>query len=145
VPAFGLALSGFGARDRRLCQDGPLLCCRPKPWTAAPGVSVRPFVVLVVYASEARANVRRMTTRTNMTRRVSFVFVERSFGLACGLSALLLATAGGCGDVKSSGPAAKCVRIGDQCKLPAGPLGVCSAVDCKPDEVPPCMVCMSQH
>jgi hypothetical protein len=71
------------------------------------------------------------------------MFVRSGVRLGCAL--LALATAGGCRDVKNSAPAAKCVRIGDQCKLPAGPLGVCSAVDCKPDEVPPCMVCMSQH
>jgi hypothetical protein len=91
----------------------------------------------VMSMADARASVRRMTTRAK------FMVVASGVGFACSL--LGLASAGGCGDVKSSGPAAKCVRIGDQCQLPAGPLGVCSAVDCKPDEVPPCMVCMSQH
>jgi hypothetical protein len=80
---------------------------------------------------------------TTTTSRAGFAVIRSGMALACGL--LALATVGGCPDVKSSGPAAKCVKIGDQCQLPAGPLGVCSAVDCKPDEAPPCMVCMSQH
>jgi hypothetical protein len=67
--------------------------------------------------------------------------IRSCIALACAL----LALANGCRDIERSSPPAKCMRIGDQCQLPSGPLGVCSAVDCKPDEVPPCMVCMSQH
>jgi hypothetical protein len=50
-----------------------------------------------------------------------------------------------CNDIKSSGPSPSCVRAGDQCKLPDGPLGVCNTVDCGPGQAAPCLTCMSQH
>lgn len=38
-----------------------------------------------------------------------------------------------------------CAHVGDPCRLPSGPMGVCSeslATEC---EHPPCLACTSQH
>jgi hypothetical protein len=38
-----------------------------------------------------------------------------------------------------------CRKLYEQCKLPNGPLGVCSESACEPGQRPPCMACVSQH
>lgn len=46
---------------------------------------------------------------------------------------------------RSSAPAEVCTKVGEQCKLPDGPLGVCNSVPCKDGEAGPCFRCVSQH
>ena len=68
--------------------------------------------------------------------------------------ALALATAalgatvalGGCGEARRApAPEAEpCARIGDRCRLPEGPVGVCN-VTTAPCDDPPCLACISQH
>jgi hypothetical protein len=50
-----------------------------------------------------------------------------------------------CDDVKPSAPSKTCTKEYEQCMLPTGVLGVCSAVECAADQVAPCLVCRSQH
>jgi len=38
-----------------------------------------------------------------------------------------------------------CARIGAQCQLPGGPLGVCQQIECGAGVAPPCFTCVSQH
>ena len=42
-------------------------------------------------------------------------------------------------------PAVECSKIGAQCQLPDGPLGVCQSSPCSDGEMPACFVCTSQH
>ena len=53
----------------------------------------------------------------------------------------------GCPTGSSSGPAPgeACVERYAKCRLPDGPLGVCSDVPCEEGEVEPCLRCVSQH
>lgn len=63
------------------------------------------------------------------------------------LAGLLAAFAAGC-DVDgfvSEPPSSRCERVGAQCRLAAGPLGVCESAPCPPGQAPPCLVCTSQH
>lgn len=51
----------------------------------------------------------------------------------------------GCEGAVQSGKPAACQTLGEQCKLPAGPLGVCTSVPCAPGAQGPCLACTSQH
>jgi hypothetical protein len=42
-------------------------------------------------------------------------------------------------------PVLECTKSGEQCQLPAGPLGVCERSTCGPGETPPCFQCTPQH
>ncbi len=44
-----------------------------------------------------------------------------------------------------STPPTECSKIGVQCQLPNGPLGVCQSAPCSEGQAPPCFVCTSQH
>lgn len=63
-----------------------------------------------------------------------------------GLFALWL-TLGGCPNgAATSGPKTEvCARVGDQCKLRDGLLGVCVATTEQECESPPCFFCQPQH
>ncbi|MGE0788370.1 MAG: hypothetical protein AB7S26_22035 [Sandaracinaceae bacterium] len=58
------------------------------------------------------------------------------------LSVIIL---GGC-DATTRAPevAAPCEHMGDPCRLPSGPMGVCNETTA-PCESPPCLACISQH
>lgn len=52
----------------------------------------------------------------------------------------------GCeGDYLAAEPVETCVEVAVQCRLPAGPLGVCERRTCDSGEQRPCFVCTSQH
>ena len=53
--------------------------------------------------------------------------------LACDLGAL------------SEAPSESCSEAGAQCRLPAGPLGVCERSRCAAGAEPPCFQCTPQH
>jgi hypothetical protein len=56
----------------------------------------------------------------------------------------VLVGAAGC-DVAGDPVPAECDRIGVQCQLPNGPLGVCQERPCEPGKAAPCFTCTSQH
>lgn len=63
----------------------------------------------------------------------------------CFALALLLGGLGlGCPEVEEA-PSATCARVGDKCKLPSGPLGVCMERACPEGEAAPCLYCQGQH
>lgn len=39
----------------------------------------------------------------------------------------------------------ECERIGQQCRLPDGPVGVCNDTGRSDCDEPPCLACMPQH
>ena len=49
------------------------------------------------------------------------------------------------GDFVAEPPSATCTRIGAQCQLASGPLGVCESAPCPAGATPPCLVCTAQH
>jgi hypothetical protein len=59
----------------------------------------------------------------------------------------LLSLLGALGCEQATKPSAgtACKQLGDQCKLPKGPLGVCNPVPCAPGAQAPCLACTSQH
>jgi hypothetical protein len=59
---------------------------------------------------------------------------------------LALALLAGCPE-SGAPPAASapCERIGDPCRLPAGPMGVCNESLAASCDTPPCLACISQH
>lgn len=61
--------------------------------------------------------------------------------------ALLLLGGTGCDFSDLATPAASsvCTRIGEQCQLPDGPLGVCLEKPCPEGATPPCFACTPQH
>lgn len=59
--------------------------------------------------------------------------------------AAALACAGCDGTGVMPAVSSSCTRIGSQCQLPGGPLGVCQQVDCAAGATPPCFTCVSQH
>jgi hypothetical protein len=61
-----------------------------------------------------------------------------------GLAGWLLAVQLGC-EVGEPAPGPECREFGALCALPDGPLGVCENRACGAGEVPPCLVCASQH
>jgi len=70
---------------------------------------------------------------------------SRSIRLIGALAAALGALAG-CDPGSLSAPsAARCVEVGAQCQLEAGPLGVCERAECAPGLAPPCFQCTPQH
>ena len=75
-------------------------------------------------------------------RQTSGVKAARSLFVllaACGLLA-------GCQPDWMAGEApAACRETGRQCRLPAGPLGVCERDRCPAGEEPPCFQCTPQH
>lgn len=75
-------------------------------------------------------------------RRAPMVFCLR---LATALSALLVL--GGCpaGAATTAPKTEACARVGDQCKLRDGLLGVCVAKEDQQCEAPPCLFCQPQH
>jgi len=60
------------------------------------------------------------------------------------LAALCL-TAAGCPEMAADAVPTTCARVGDKCKLPSGPLGVCQQTDCAPGAGTACFVCQPQH
>lgn len=63
--------------------------------------------------------------------------------VAAVMSALLVI---GCGDdFIAAAPAAECLEVATQCRLPEGPLGVCERRTCGEGESPPCFACTPQH
>jgi hypothetical protein len=60
------------------------------------------------------------------------------------LLALALMT-GGCPGVTTDPVPTACARVGDKCKLPSGPLGVCLQAESCPEGSGPCFVCQPQH
>lgn len=68
-----------------------------------------------------------------MCRRVVFV------------TAVCLALLGCEGDYLAAEPVETCVEVAVQCRLPAGPLGVCERRTCDAGEQTPCFVCTPQH
>jgi hypothetical protein len=64
----------------------------------------------------------------------------RPFGLI-----LFALTLSACPDTSGSGPAKVCIEAEEKCLMPSGVLGVCNVVDCRADQVEPCLVCRSQH
>lgn len=64
-------------------------------------------------------------------RHLGLVFV-----LAIGVS--------GCPSTQGA-PTAKCTQLNAQCKLPDGPLGVCTDTACGDGSESGCMECTSQH
>ena len=65
------------------------------------------------------------------------------FLVTVALGTLCLLTAG-CPDMAASSVPTTCARVGDKCKLPSGPLGVCQQTDCA-EGSGPCFVCQPQH
>ena len=61
------------------------------------------------------------------------------------LAFLLLFSACDLSDLNESNPLTECTKIGAQCQLPDGPLGVCLSAPCAEDQTQPCFVCTSQH
>jgi hypothetical protein len=63
------------------------------------------------------------------------------------VAACLVAIAAACdlGAFVSDPPPASCTRIGAQCQLPDGPLGVCESAPCADAASSPCLVCTEQH
>jgi hypothetical protein len=61
------------------------------------------------------------------------------------LLALLTGGGLGCESDKTAPPSETCAKVGDTCKLPNGPLGICNAEPCKPGASPPCLRCTPQH
>lgn len=61
------------------------------------------------------------------------------------IAALLLLGLAGCPDLEEAPIPTTCSKLADKCKLPSGPLGVCIATECGPDESAPCFVCQPQH
>jgi hypothetical protein len=49
------------------------------------------------------------------------------------------------GSLVSEPPSAICAEAGVQCRLPAGPLGVCERSPCPSGADPPCFRCVPQH
>jgi hypothetical protein len=45
----------------------------------------------------------------------------------------------------ASGAATPCASLGDKCKTPSGPLGVCDSIPCAAGAPGPCFKCMPQH
>lgn len=60
------------------------------------------------------------------------------------LGGLALLLVPGC-DLEGTPVPVECARIGMQCQLPGGPLGVCQERPCKAGETAPCFTCTSQH
>jgi hypothetical protein len=59
------------------------------------------------------------------------------------VAALLLS---GCPETASTPePEQPCERIGQRCRLPDGPVGVCNDTGRTDCESPPCLRCMPQH
>lgn len=55
---------------------------------------------------------------------------------------LFVACSGG-GSSHEPSAQAECERLGDPCRTPEGPLGVCN--ETSPCEAPPCLACIPQH
>lgn len=56
-------------------------------------------------------------------------------------------TLSGCPEAKKGGtsPPAACTKMGAQCELASGGLGVCTDAPCPEGKPAPCLKCMSQH
>ena len=61
------------------------------------------------------------------------------------LLSLLIAACPPVADQSQSPPAARCVKHGEKCRVPSGPLGVCDTIRCPPGDPGPCFKCMPQH
>jgi hypothetical protein len=59
--------------------------------------------------------------------------------------ALVLLAACDLGSMSQPSVPAECAKIGAQCQLPNGPLGVCQEAPCPPGSSPPCFKCTPQH
>lgn len=76
----------------------------------------------------------RSTERTTIARRTGVV--------ALFVAALVLL---GCPPQAAAPVSAACTKLGEKCKTPAGPLGVCDSVACGAGVAGPCFICMPQH
>ncbi|MBM4270417.1 MAG: hypothetical protein FJ144_28065 [Deltaproteobacteria bacterium] len=64
--------------------------------------------------------------------------------LAIGIALVCLSTS--CDGLQTSPPIpSTCSRIGAQCQLPGGPLGVCQETPCDEGVAAPCFACTPQH
>lgn len=67
------------------------------------------------------------------------------------IRAALLWTVGlllsGCpdGSAAPAAPGQQCAQLGDRCRLPDGPMGVCNDTGRRDCASPPCLACMPQH
>lgn len=58
---------------------------------------------------------------------------------------LLVILLSGCPAATEAPISANCTKVGEKCRTPSGPLGVCDTGRCQPGEREPCLKCVPQH